>query len=80
MKILEESAEYYTTQRLANKERMILKKCFFSDIWIIEICGQEHRQEYTQQTETQIIENQTETESSITALIFTQEDRKNFKW
>ena len=44
-----ESAKFnITNQRLANQVRVILRKGWFSDLEILEICGLVNREEYTQ--------------------------------
>ena len=76
-----EFAKFNTSQRLTEKARMILKKGWFTDLEILEICRRLKCKEYTQREsskriESQDIEKQTITEPSTIISILIQE-RKN---
>ena len=45
-----DSTRFNTSEKLADQKRMILKKGLFSDLEILEICGQINREEYVPDT------------------------------
>ena len=53
-----ESTKFNTSQRLAEQAKLILKKCWFSDLEILEICEQVSREENDQEKPPTRIESQ----------------------
>ena len=67
--IWSKSAKHDTSQRTADQARLILKKDLFSDLEILEICGETHHELYIEREhhkpiETENLENKTITEPS----------------
>ena len=82
IKIWTESFKSDTSQRIADQATMILKKGWFSDIEILEICGEVSREGYPQENPKQAwrnIENQNIKEPSHISMLIHEKKQKKIK-
>ena len=77
IEIWAESTRFYTSQRFVDQTRMILKESCFFDLKIPQICRQINREEYQQDSLTQIETLNTEKQERCNSIAKENSDDQN---